>query len=163
MANSDIISSLKTKVIQAMMKDNDIFTALDPNRKNVENGGDLIWNNIFPYNKNPKTITEVMTFITVMAHSKRKDRYGTFVTPTLEIWIYSHNDHMEMNIKGIKDTRCDFIGRLLDEKFNGSNQYGGIGKLTLVSNSEGVYNDDFLYRHLVFETTDLNDSLCYGR
>ena len=49
---------------------------------------------------------------------------------------------------------------LIDEMFNGSTQYGGIGKLKLTLNSEGVYNQKFLYRHLIFETVDLNDSLC---
>lgn len=50
--------------------------------------------------------------------------------------------------------------KLLDEKFNGSTDYGGIGKLQLVSNTDGTYNKDFLYRRLIFETIDVNDSLC---
>lgn len=160
MANSNIVASLKTKVIQAICKDEDFYTVIDPDREVCENGGDLIWNNIFPYNKNPNTITNVMTFLTVMVHTKSRDRNSTFVTPTLEILIYSHNKHMEMNINGVKDTRADFISKLLDDKFNGSSEYGGIGKLLLVSNTEGTYNQDFLFRRLIFETIDINDSLC---
>jgi len=98
--------------------------------------------------------------MTVMVHMKSRDRNGTFVTPTLEIWIYSHFEHMKMDYKITKDNRNDYISMLIDDKFNGSTEYGGIGKLRLVSNIEGTFNDKFLYRRLIFETVDINDSMC---
>ena len=67
---------------------------------------------------------------------------------------------MKMDSKITKDNRNDYISMLLDEKFNGSTEYGGIGKLQLTSNSEGTYNEKFLYRRLLFETRDLSDSMC---
>lgn len=162
MANSYIVSEMKTKIINAICKDDTLFAAIDPLR--CENGGDMQGTHIFRYNKNPNTITEQLTFLTVMVHTRARDKNGTFVTPTLEIWIYSHNDHMEIkNIPKIKDNRNDYISKLLDNMFNGSTEYGGIGKLSLVSNIEGTYNDKFLYRKLLFETVDINDSLCNGR
>lgn len=62
------------------------------------------------------------------------------------------------NIKGIKDNRNDYISKLLDLKFNGVSE--GIGTLRTVSDSEGTFNQKFLFRRLVFETIDLNDSIC---
>ena len=59
-----------------------------------------------------------------------------------------------------KDNRCDYISMLIDNMFNGSSEYGGIGELKLSLNEEGAYNKDFLYRHMVFETVDLNKSFC---
>ena len=44
--------------------------------------------------------------------------------------------------------------------FNGSTEYGGIGKLKLTLNTEGTYNKDYLYRRMLFETIDVNDSFC---
>ena len=158
MANSTSISQFKEKVVMAIAKDDDIFYAFDA--KQCENGGDLINTHLFRYNKNPETITEAITFMTVMVHTKSKDRNKTFVIPSLEIWIYSHNDHMDMDYKITKDNRNDYLSMLLDEKFNGSTEYGGIGKLMLVSNTEGTYNQKFLYRRLIFETVDINDSFC---
>lgn len=158
MANSTSISEIKENVVQAIAQDNTLFYAFDA--KDCENGGDLLNTHIFKYNKNPETITETVTFITVMVHTKSRDRNGTFITPTLEIWIYSHNDHMKMDYKITKDNRNDYISMLLDEKFNGSTEYGGIGKLQLISNTEGTFSSKFLYRRLIFETVDLNDSLC---
>ena len=97
--------------------------------------------------------------MTVMVHiNSRRDK--AFVTPTLEMWIYSHHQHMKMDRKITKDNRNDYIAMLLDDKFNGSTEYGGIGKLSLVSNTEGTYSQDFLYRRLIFETIDINDSFC---
>ena len=158
MANSTSISEFKERVVNAIMHDDTLFYAFDA--KDCENGGDLLNTHIFKYNKNPNTITKTITFMTIMVHTKASDRQGIYVTPTLEIWIYSHNDHMKMNSKITKDNRNDYISMLLDEKFNGSTEYGGIGKLQLTSNSEGTYNEKFLYRRLLFETRDLSDSMC---
>lgn len=158
MANSTSISEFKEQVVKAIAKDDDLFYAFDA--KDCENGGDLIGTHIFKYNKNPETITETITFMTVMVHTKSRDKNGTYITPTLELWIYSHNDHMEMDYKITKDNRNDYISMLLDKKFNGSTEYGGIGKLQLISNNEGTFSQKFLYRRLIFETVDINDSMC---
>lgn len=158
MANSTSISELKERVVSAIAHDDDLFYAFDA--KDCENGGDLINTHLFKYNKNPETITEAITFVTIMVHTKARDRNKTFVTPTLEIWIYSHNDHMKMDSKITKDNRNDYIGGLLDQMFNGSTEYGGIGKLSLVDDHEGTYNQKFLYRRLLFETVDINNSFC---
>lgn len=158
MANSTSISQFKERVVNAIANDDTIFYAFGAD--DCENGGDLINTYIFKYNRIPETITEVNTYMTVMVHTKVRDRNNTYVTPTLEIWIYSHVDNMKMDVKITKDNRNDYISMLIDDKFNGSTEYGGIGKLQLISNTEGVYNDKFLYRRLIFETVDINDSVC---
>ena len=158
MANSSIVSELKEKVIFAIVNDDALSYSFGASK--ITDSLELINTHIFRYNKNPNTIEEAITFMTVMVHTKARDRHGTFVTPTLEIWVYSHNDHMKMDSKITTDCRNDYISRLLDDKFNGSTEYGGIGKLSLVSNTEGTYNDKFLYRRLIFETVDVSDSFC---
>ena len=86
MANSNIVSNMKEKVVMAIAKDDDLFYAIDPS--DCENGGDLLNTHIFRYNQNPAAITTVMTFLTVMVHTKSYGRDNDFVIPTLEIWIY---------------------------------------------------------------------------
>ena len=161
MENSTSISEFKERVVKAITDDDTLFCAFDA--KDCENSGDLINTHIFKYNKNPETITEAITFITIMVHTKpvsNRKRDYTFIIPTLEIWIYSHYEHMKMDPKITKDNRNDYISMLLDDKFNGSDKYGGIGKLFLTLNQEGTYNQKFLYRRLLFETMDVNDSFC---
>lgn len=158
MANSLSISQMKDKIVDAIAKDEALFYAFDA--KDCENGGDLINTHIFKYNKNPDTITETITFMTVMVHTKSRDRNGTFVTPTLELWIYSHFDHMDMDWHITKDNRNDYISMLLDDKFNGTTEYGGIGALKLTLNQEGSFSNKFLYRRMLFETVDISNSTC---
>lgn len=161
MANSTVISEFKERVVKAIVDDKDLLYAIDA--KKCKSGVDLINTHIFKYNKHPETVTETITFLTIMVHTKpvstRKRDY-TFIIPTLEIWIYSHDEHMKMDPKITKDNRNDYISMLLDNKFNGSDMYGGIGKLSLTYNQEGTFNKDFLYRRMLFETMDVNDSFC---
>lgn len=163
MANSTIISDFKEKIVDLMCHDDALFYAIDP--VDCENGGDLLNTHIFKYNKNPEVIVNEITFITVTVSTrKRETRYGgnneAFIVPVLEIWIYSHDRHMKMDPRITKDNRNDYISMLLDEMINGNNNFGGIGKLVLVSNQEGIFNRNFQYRHMAFEALDLNDSMC---
>lgn len=160
MANSTSISEFKERVMDAITHDDTIFYAFDA--KDCENGGDLIGTHILTYNKVPDTVTEVATYMTIMVHTKSRDINRTFVTPTLEFYIYSHYRHMKVDRKITKDNRCDYISMLIDNMFNGSTKYGGVGQLKLTLNTEGAYNKDFLYRHMIFETMDINNSVCYG-
>lgn len=158
MANGMIISDFKDRVMDAVTHDDTIFYAFDA--KECENGGDLENTHIFNYNKIPETITEVSTYMTIMVHTQSRGKEKTFVTPTLEIWIYCHQDHMKMDRKITRDNRCDYIAMLLEQMFNGSTEYGGIGELKTALNKEGTYNQNFLYRHMIFETIDINRSMC---
>ena len=84
----------------------------------------------------------------------------TFVKPTVEIWIISHERHMIVNnIPKVTDNRNDYLSKLIDKKLNGKSGFG-IGKMKLSSNVEGSYQQNYLYRKMVFECTDLNNSLC---
>ena len=159
MANSTIVSSLKKKVINAICDDPDTCNMIDSPKYD---GKQLKNTHIFTYNKNPNTITETITFLTVQVNTRKRDRNGTFVTPQLIITIYTHNDHMEVKFgtRVQEYNRNDYLGMLLDEKFNDSEGYTSIGKLELISNNEGVATDKFLYRQLIFETIDTDVSLC---
>ncbi len=158
LANSTSISQFKKRVMNAVTHDDALFYAFDA--KECENGGDLENTRIFTYNKIPETVIQVNTYMTIMVHTKARDRKCTYITPSLEIWIYCHNDHMKMDRRITKDNRCDYISMLLDEMFNGSTEYGGIGELKLTLNTEGVYSKEFMFRHLIFETSDINNSMC---
>lgn len=165
MANSSIVLSLKKKVIDALCDDPDICSLIDSSKYK---GRELKNTHIFSYNRNPDTITEALTFITVGTSIGTRDRNGTFVTPVLTINIYSENNHMD--IKNIftgkieEYNRNDYLSMLIDEKFNGSSEFGTIGKLKLVENYENnKVAETFLSRTLIFEGMDTNDSMCGWR
>lgn len=166
---------MKSAVIKELVNDEAFFYAIDSSTiTDIKQANKLVYKHIFPYHQNPETITDTMTFITIQVHVPKPYSYmrsKTWVAPNLEIWIFSHHSHMKVeNIPKVSDNRNDYISKLLDKKFNGRDTLGNskkdennlhlLGKLELVANVEGALNRDFLYRQMVFETVDLNRSLC---
>lgn len=162
MANSLIVRDMKDKVVKELINDDLIVKVIDS--PDVEENDELVNTHIFRYNKNPNLVSKTITFMTIQVHEKSNyRRNGIWVDATLEIIIYSHDDHMKItNIPLIRDNRNDYLASLIDDKFNGRSDIGGYGKLELTSNIEGSFNENFLYRRLIFETRDINDSLCRG-
>lgn len=162
MANSSIIGKIKNKIIRGFIRDKEIIQAI--NSPNITSPEKLIGTHIFDFHQNPFTINNVETFITIQVHIPqsyyRDDTNKAFVKPTLEIWIISHVNHMKVdNIPKVTDNRNDYLSKLIDKKLNGKSDYG-IGKLRLIVNIEGSYQQDYVYRKMTFEGLDLNDSLC---
>lgn len=159
MANSSIITQAKNKIIKEFIKDDTIIQAI--NSSNVSSPEKLIGTHIFNYHQNPNTINTAGTFITIQVHIPEPFfRNNTYIKPTIEIWVISHEQHMVVNnIPKVTDNRNDYLSRLIDKKLNGRSDFG-IGELSLISNVEGSYQQNYLYRKMVFEGTDLNNSLC---
>lgn len=159
MPNSSVIGTAKNKIIKEFIKDNDIVQAI--NSLTVTSPEKLVGTHIFNFHQNPYTINTVCTFLTIQVHIPLIQTYSTtHVKPTVEIWIISHEEHMVVdNVPKITENRNDYLSRLIDNKLNGRSGFG-IGELSLISNVEGFYQKDYLYRKMVFEGTDLNRSFC---
>lgn len=160
MANSSIIGKAKNKIIKEFIKDKEIVAAI--NSSEITSPEKLKGTHIFDYHQNPHTINTVETFITVQVHIPQPFSFEdkTFVKPTVEIWIISHEKHMVVdNVPKVTENRNDYLSRLIDNKLNGKSGFG-IGKLNLTSNNEGAYQQDYVFRKMVFECLDLNASLC---
>lgn len=167
MANSSIIGKVKNKIVFDLINDDAIVSALDCQLEGVDENEDLINKVIFDYNQNPYTLRDVQTFITVQVHipedrtfARSQDGKRVFVRPTIEIWITSHEDHMRVrNVPKVTQNRNDYLSTLIDRKLNGRIDFG-IGEIELKSNVESSYEKDYLMRVMIFETKDLNNSLC---
>lgn len=164
MANSSFIGKIKKKIIKEFIRDNDIVQAINSNT--ITSPEKLVGTHIFNYHQNPYTIENVGTFITIQIHipqdfhSYNNSQGKAFVKPTIEIWIISHEQHMIVdNIPKITENRNDYLSELIDKKLNGKSNYG-ITDLTLISNIEGCYQQDYLFRKMIFEGIDLNNTLC---
>lgn len=165
MANSSIIRKAKNKIVKEFIKDKEIVAAINSSKIKPNEPEKLINNHIFDYNQNPHTLNEVGTFITIQVHipqSYYNDYYGSniHVKPTIEIWIISHEKHMVVdNVPKITQNRNDYLSELIDRKINGKSGFG-IGETKLLSNIEGSFQQDYLFRKMIFECLDLNDSMC---
>lgn len=160
MANSSIIGIAKNKIIKEFIKDKEIVAAI--NSSTITSPEKLKGTHIFDYHQNPNTINTVETFITIQVHIPQPFSFEdkTFVKPIVEIWIISHEKHMIVNnVPKVTENRNDYLSKLIDNKLNGKSGFG-IGKLNLTSNNEGVYQQDYMFRKMVFECLDFNASLC---
>lgn len=173
MANSSLVSSLKEAVINELIHDEQILYAIgSPDVTLPENAAQLIYEHIFPYHIYAENLTQAVTLLTVQVQiPKTFDDSNRWVVPRLEIWIITHHDHMKMdNVSPVLDNRNDYISKIIDKKFNGRDTLGGnsddgdnlhlYGRLDLVSNTEGVFSKDYLYRQMIFEMKDVNNSFC---
>ncbi len=165
MANSSIIRKAKNKIVKEFIKDQDIITAINSDKVKPNEPEKLINTHIFNYNQNPHTLNTVGTFITIQVHIPQSyyndyNASTTRVKPTIEIWIISHEKHMIVdNVLKVTQNRNDYLSELIDNKINGKSGFG-IGKTTLLSNVEGSFQQDYLFRKMIFQCTDLNASLC---
>ena len=166
MANSSIIRNAKNKIVKEFIKDKEIINAINSSEVKSNEPEKLINKHIFDYNQNPHTLNKVGTFITIQVHIPQNFyadyKSGTYIRiqPTIEIWIISHEKHMAVdNVPKITQNRNDYLSELIDRKYNGKRGFG-IGETVLVSNVEGSFQADYLYRKMIFQCTDLNRSLC---
>lgn len=160
MANSNIVTEIKDNIVLELINDDNIVNGLDLSYE-YETVDELINKSIFRYNKNPLTITESITFITVQVNIPNVSKENAFSYPTVVIEIFSHHSHMKItNIPKVTDVRNDYLSKLIDKKLNGKN-LGGICELSLITNIEGESeNPDFVRRTLIFKGMDLNNSVC---
>ena len=166
MSNSSIVRVAKNKIIKEFIKDQDIVKAINSSEIKPNEPQKLLYKHIFDYNQNPHTLKTVGTFITLQVHIPQNyysDYHGNssiHVKPTIEVWIISHESHMRVdNIPKVTQNRNDYLSELIDNKINGRRGFG-IGKTKLVSNIEGAFQQDYLFRKLVFECLDFNYSMC---
>ena len=166
MANSSIIKKAKNKIIKEFIKDKDIIAAINSSEIKPSEPEKLINKHIFDYNQNPHTLNTVGTFITIQVHipqSYYNNSYNSsavHVRPTIEIWIISHEKHMVVdNVPKITQNRNDYLSELIDKKINNKGGFG-IGETILLSNTEGSFQQDYLFRKIIFQCLDLNWSLC---
>ena len=165
MANSSIIKKAKNKIVKEFIKDADIVAAINSSTVKPNEPEKLINTHIFNYNQNPHTLNIVGTFITIQVHIPQSyyNDYNASITrvkPTIEIWIVSHEQHMNVNnVPKVTQNRNDYLSELIDNKINGKGGLG-IGETILLSNVEGAFQQDYLFRKMIFQCVDLNWSLC---
>ena len=165
MANSSIIRKAKNKIVKEFIKDQDIIAAINSSTVQPNEPEKLINTHIFNYNQNPHTLNIVGTFITIQVHIPQSyyndyNASATRVKPTIEIWIISHEKHMNVdNVPKVTQNRNDYLSELIDNKINGKSGFG-IGETILLSNVAGAFQQDYLFRKMIFQCIDLNWSLC---
>jgi len=164
-AKSQCIRRFKDKIISELSQDEEIITALGLN--DDESPDDLVWHRLFPHYFIPQTEEQVRSYILVEIDiPERRARYGSsdsniWVHPTIVFYVLTHQEDMHMNMAGESGTRMDYLAELIEEKYEGRQDFG-VGTLQLKSDTAGSVNTTYRFRQLVFEAVDLDSGLCEG-
>lgn len=165
MPNSSLVMKAKNDMLIAIQNDENIIKALDIQENECEE--DLIGTRLFPHWFVPKTQDIVKTYICIEAGvTAYEKRHASAISQkmydiaTITVYVLSHQDDIYMDEVGISAIRPDYLSVLIDEKFNGSNEFG-IGTLQRISNEPYSLKDNtYRYRQIVFQAVDFNDNMC---
>jgi len=159
MPKSKCIREWKNKIVSELSQDDEIINALGLN--DDESPDDLVWKRIFPHYFVEKTVSEVKTYLLVEIDiPERRTRYGSsdsniWVHPTIVFYVLTHQEDMHMNMVGESGTRMDYLAELIEEKYEGRQDFG-VGTLQLKSDTAGSVNTTYRFRQLVFEAVDVS-------
>lgn len=124
----------------------------------VDDGNNLAYKQVFPYEYVPETVQEGKTFICFDVDIQ-KSLNKTFLIPTINIWIFAHRSKLRLPEGGVRtDTLCAEIS----EKINGSRFYG-LGELELESVRRFAPMTDYQGKILTFSAKDFNRQFDPGK
>lgn len=154
MSKSKCIREWKNKIVSELSQDEEIINALGLNPD--EDPDDLVWHRLFPHYFIPQTEESVRSYLLVEIDiPERRTRYGSsdsniWVHPTIVFYVLTHQEDMHMNLPGESGTRMDYLAELIEEKYEGRQDFGA-GILQLKSDTAGSVNTTYRFRQLVFE------------
>lgn len=165
MSKSSCIRQWKNQIMSELSQNDEIIKALGLNPDESED--DLVWVRLYPHYYIPQTETDVKTYILVEIDiPERRTRYGSndnsiWVHPTIIFYVLTHQEDMRMNMVGESGTRMDYLAELIEERYEGRQDFG-VGTLQLKSDTAGSVNTTYRFRQLVFDAVDLDSGLCEG-
>lgn len=162
MARIDL-SSYKMDLMLDIIDSPEIVAAIDcptdgKDGYDPESPDTLIYKRIFPYLRVPSVETKAATYILMAVDVNNINTHNkAFHDIRITLWVMSHQDHMKMPDRSA--TRIDYISDLVKDVLIDQTKYG-LGNLEMSSNREMILNANYLYREMIFYTTDLRKSVC---
>lgn len=165
---SKFINAVKDAVIGEILNSELMFKLIDsPDVTSFDESEKLVGTHIFRFGKNPTVVEKNITFITIQVHTDKSVNSWTKIVPKIEINIYSHDSHMDLDTSvfpTITANRNDYISEWFDNLLNGKTKIGSFNlssKLKLKRNHEYSYTKpDWLMRSLIFEGEEMSIDLC---
>ena len=165
---SKFINAVKDAIIGEILNSKLMFNLIDsPDVTSFDKSEKLIGTHIFRFGKNPTVVEKNITFITIQVHTDKSMNSWTKIVPQIEINIYSHDSHMDLDTSvfpTITANRNDYISEWFDNKLNGATKIGSFNltsKLKLKRNHEyPCTKPDWLMRSMIFEGKEMSVDLC---
>ena len=159
MARTSPIKKYKNKLMLSIATSPELIELV--NKDYVDSGecvdsDELIYKQLFPYYYIPETQTEALSYITMKVNGLGV-KGKIYNKAEVYICVISHQDCMY--VKGGGGTRIDLMGEIIEELFNGRDDFG-FGEMELKSNIETSVNTSHRCRELRFLVEDFNADAC---
>lgn len=159
MAYGKEISGYKNKIAAALLENEKIVKAISeviPKEK-ADEIDDLMYHYIFPYDYIPQIPQEVGCYICYELYVPKVSTKNYFFKDLIfEFVVICHQDVMRTDYGA---TRIDYIASLIEEIFNGSDDYT-FKPLELVSSVPGHVTQKHRCRTVRFVAEDFNKEVC---
>jgi len=143
-------------LIQSFISSKTIVEGIDSQQEGVYYPDDLIYRNIFPYGYIPSTEGKADAYLLMFVDIPNINRQNTsFVDMRVTLWVLVHKDRQKMKNKPA--TRADYLAEELRKLLDGNDNFG-CGVLQMISNREIILDNSYIYRELIFHTTDMKQS-----
>lgn len=153
MLDSDI-SRAKRKIINALVENDDIVTALGAD--DIDDRYSLIYTHLYPYLRVPDTKTETGSYILISISVPRvSTKNNTYKMMEITICVVTHQDHMQTTYNA---NRNDLLAGIIIDEFNWSDILGF--EMELVSDKESILTDVYHLREIRFHALAKNYAGC---
>lgn len=152
------LRAYKDQILEAIVSDDELVKAIRNNNTEflgleVENPGDLLYNQIFPYKWKAPEIPDRKEVYITMSFAVDRMSGGIFNAITFDIYVLVHKDIMRVDIGERRMLRSDYIMERLEALFHNSSDFG-VGRLELVDTGEVFVATDMPGFYLTFATVD---------
>ena len=160
MARTSPITRYKRKLITSICNSPDLIALV--NNDYIDEDGEcegsesLNYKQIFPYYYIPETQTQAQSYV-IMKVNGLGIKNKIYNKAEVYICVVSHQDFMKVD--GTHGTRIDLMGEIVEELFNGRDDFG-FGEMELISNIETEINTNHRCRILRFMVEDFNADAC---
>ena len=168
MANIDLIEDYRNVITNEILNNEILVDILSHGTLTTDEADSLVWQNVFPQEFDPETITQTDTYIFYdlnEAPTAGVSKNGTgYVTLTLFFWVLTHRDIVkyEGNVPTSKNRlRNDVVVRELKKMFAPKNNLGISKNRLLYNNLFTQTNYKYTGRILAFKIADFADKIRY--
>lgn len=141
----------KNQLMQDLLTNQTIVRLINDDNKIIDNPGDLVYEQVFPFEYIPDTVEHGQTFICCDVDIQRSIN-KTFLLPVLYIWVFTHKSKLRLPEGGV---RTDRLVSEIAKEINGSRYYG-LGELDLYSVKRFAPITDYQGKVLTFHATEFN-------
>lgn len=143
----------KNKLIGDLLTNENIVNLITDDLDLREHPEDLVYRNVFPFEKIPGTTEDATTYVCCEVDIRNASANKTYFDAVIYIWAFTHESLFRL--PGGRGIRFDALASEIVKTINGSREYG-LGELELASVTKMSPIEHYQGRRITFNASDFN-------